>query len=145
MSKVISFAGLVAAFALAYGCDRWVEALRENVIQPSSTASFLWQAGVANLLLAIALLALTWYANFEAKRSKLISSVFLLIGLIVTFAVAIEASVSSTLPPLGIVEFLTPNSHVLYAAAFVAVIGIAGFVLPKQINHERAVMVTIDV
>jgi ABC-type transport system involved in cytochrome c biogenesis permease subunit len=131
----MSFAGLAATFALAYGCDRWGEALRAKATQPSATASFLWQAGVANLLLAIALISLAWYANFRASRSKLISSIFLLIGIVVTFTVAIEVSVASTLPPLGIVEYLTPNSHVLYTAAFVAVIGIAGFVLPKQLNH----------
>jgi hypothetical protein len=135
MSEAMSFLGLVATLALAYGCDRWVEALRVRATLPSATASFLWQAGVANLLLAMALITLAWFAIYRAVRSKLVSSVFLLTGLAVTFAVAIEISVVSTLPPLGIVEFFTPNSHVLYTAAFVAIIGVAGFILPRRLNH----------
>jgi hypothetical protein len=135
MLEVFSFIGLLATFALAYGCDRWVEAVRAQATQSTTIASFLWRAGVANLLLASVLLLLAWFVSFRAGVSKLIPSVFILIGLVVSFAVAIEASVSSTLPPLGIIEYLTPNSHVLYTAAFVAVIGITGFVLPKRLNH----------
>lgn len=135
MSKIVSFAGLVATFFVAYACDRWVELLRNrSTTQNFAIASYLWIAGAANLLLAIALLLLTWYVIFRAGRSTLVSSVFVLVGLALTFACAIDISVASTLPPLGIVEFLTPNSHVLYVAAFVAVIGIAGFVLPRRIN-----------
>jgi len=135
MFELISFVGLLATFALAYGCDRWVEALRTEANQSSTIASFLWQAGVANLLLAAALLLLVWFVNFRAIRSRLISLLYLLIGLAVTFAVAIEMSAVSTLPPLGVVEFFTPNSHILYTGAFVAIIGIAGFILPKHIKH----------
>jgi hypothetical protein len=135
MFELISFVGLLATFALAYGCDRWVEALRAETAQSSTIASFLWQAGAANLLLDATLLLLAWFVNFRASRGRLVSSFYLLIGLAVTFAVAIEWSVVSTLPPLGVVEFFTPNSHILYTGAFLAIIGIAGFILPKQIKH----------
>lgn len=135
MLEVFSFAGLIATFALAYGCDRWVEALRAEATQPSTIASFLWQAGIANILLAAALLLLAWFVNFRVNKSRLISSLFVIAGLVITFAVAIEMSFTSTLPPLGIVEFFTPNSHILYTGAFVAIIGIAGFILPEQIKH----------
>jgi hypothetical protein len=135
MFELISFVGLLVTFALAYGCDRWVEALRTEATQSSAIASFLWQAGAANLLLGAALLLLAWFVNFRAIRSRLISSLYLLVGLAVTFAVAIEVSVVSTLPPLGVVEFFTPNSHILYTGAFVAIIGIVGFILPKHIKH----------
>ncbi len=131
MLKAWSIVGLGVAFAIAYGCDRWVESLRTEAAQTLTIASFLWGAGVAHLLLAGVLLLLAWYVIVRADRSKLASSVFALVGLLVTFASAITISAVSTLPPLGIVEFLTPNSYVLNAAAFVAVIGFAGFVLPK--------------
>ena len=132
MSKLISFAGLAATFMIAYACDRWIDALRLEVTRTFAVASFLWSASVANLILAITLLLLTWYVIFKADKSTLVSSVFLLIGLVITFAAAIGMSVASTLPPLGIAELLTPGSHMLYVAPFVAVIGIAGFVLPRR-------------
>jgi hypothetical protein len=137
MSKIKSFAGLVITFGIAFGCDLWVESLRRNLTLNSDISAFLWQAGIANLLLAIALLLLTWYVLFWVKRSKLVSAIFLLFGLVITFVSALEISFASTLPPLGVVEFLTPNSHVLYAAAFVAILGLAGFFLPRRTSHEK--------
>jgi hypothetical protein len=132
MSKIVSFTGLAATFLVAYACDRWVQSLRMEATRTFVFAPYLWLAGAANLLLAIALLLLIWYVIFWADQSTLVSSMFVLIGLALTFASAIEMSAASTLPPLSIAEFFTPNSHVLYVAAFVAVIGIAGFVLPRR-------------
>jgi hypothetical protein len=134
MSKIVSFAGLVATFLVAYACDRWVESLRIEATRTFAFAPYLWLAGAANLLSAIVLLLLTWYVIFRADKSTLVFLVFVLIGLALTFASAIELSVTSTLPSLFLVESFTPNSHVVYVAAFVAIIGIAGFVLPRRLS-----------
>jgi hypothetical protein len=134
MLKIVSFSGLVATFIVAYACDRWVESLRVVATQPFAIASYLWFAGVANLLIAIAILLLLWYVVIRADKSAVVSLVFVLVGLGLTFTPAIEMFVASTLPPLGIMEFLTPNSHVLYVAAFTTIIGVAGFVFP--IRHS---------
>jgi hypothetical protein len=134
MSKMVSFAGLVATFIMAYAFDRWVEFLRVEASRTFALAPYLWLAGAANLLLAITLLLLTWYVIFRADKSTLVSSVFVLVGLAFTFASTINMSLASPLPSLGLVEFSTPGSHVLYVSAFVAVIGIAGFVLPRRLN-----------
>ena len=135
MSKILSFAGLVITFFVAFVCYRWIELLRIEATQSFVIAPFLWIAGAANLLLAIALLALAWYVIFRAGKSILVSSVFVLVGLALTFASAIDITVTSSLPPLGIYEYLVPNSHVLYAAAIVAVTGIAGFFRQKQPSY----------
>ena len=127
MSKILSIAGLVITIFVAFVCDRWIELLRIEATQSFAIAPYLWIAGAANLLLAIALLALAWYVIFRAGKSILVSSVFVLVGFALTFASVIDITVTSTLPPLGIYEYLLPNSHVLYVAAIVAVTGIAGF------------------
>ena len=132
MSKIKSLVGLVITFVIAFGCDLWIEALRAEMTQTFSISSFLWQAGIANLFLAIALLLLAWYVLFWVKKSKLVLAVFLLFGLVITFISSLEVSLTGILPPLGVVEYLTPNSHVLYAAAFTAILGLAGFVLPER-------------
>jgi hypothetical protein len=95
----------------------------------------MWLASAANLLLAIPLLFLIWYVIFRANRSMFVSIVFVLIGLGITFASAIDISLASTLPPIGIVELLMPNSHLVYVAAFITIIGIAGFGLPRHFRH----------
>jgi len=132
MSKIVSFAGLIITLFVAYACDRWVELLRVEATQNFAIASYLWIAGAANLLLAIAVLLLTWYVLLRVSRSNVVYAVFVLVGLALTFAEAIEISVASTLPPLGIYEYLLPTSHVLAVAALVAVIGIAGLVFPRR-------------
>ena len=131
MSKILSFAGLVITFFGAFICDRWLELLRIETARSFAIAPYLWIAGAANLLLAIALLALAWYVIFRVGKSIWVSSVFVFVGLALTFASAIDISVTSTLPPLGIYDYLVPNSHVLYAAAIVAATGIAGFFRQK--------------
>jgi hypothetical protein len=134
MSKIISFAGLVIAFFGAIVCDRWIELLRIETTQSFAIGPYLWIAGIANLLLVVLLMALAWYVNFRAGKSILVSSVFLVIGLALTFAEAIDITFTSSLPPLGIYEYLVPTSHVLYAAAIVAVIGFASLIFPKRLS-----------
>jgi hypothetical protein len=134
MSKIVSFAGLAATFIVAYACDRWGEFLRVEASRTFAMAPYLWLSGAANLLLALALFLLLWYVIFRATKSTLVSALFVLIGLGLTFAAAVGMSLASPFPPFGIVEFSTPGSHVLYVSAFVTVIGIAGFILPKRLN-----------
>ena len=134
MSKIVSFAGLVATFMVAYACDRWVEFLRVEASRTFTIAPYLWLASTANLFLAMAILLLTWYVIIRANKSTLVFSVFMLIGLVFAFVPAINMSLASPLPSLGMVEFSTPGSHVLYVSAFVAVISISGFVLQRRLN-----------
>jgi hypothetical protein len=135
MSKIESLAELVIAIILAWVCNRWIESLRVEATQDFSIASFLWIAGFLYLLMAIVSLLLAWQVIFRSSRSKLVSSVFVIVGLGITFTSAITMSTASTLPPLGIAEFLYPGSLVLFVAAFVAAIGIAAFVLPKRFSN----------
>lgn len=126
MSKILSFAGLVFTFVMAYASDLLVDAFRKRAATTFTYTPYLWLAGVVNIFLAILLLLLTWYVVFRSDKSLFVSSMFVLIGLALTFA--------ATLPPIYTQVAFTPNSHVLYVAAFVTVIGIAGFVLPRQLS-----------
>jgi len=127
MSKIISFAGLVTTLIMAYACDLLIDAIRIKALATFVFAPYLWLAGIVNLFLAILLLLLTWYVVFRANKSTLVSSLFVIIGLALTF-------VSAIVPPLISRAAFAPNSHVLYVAAFVTVIGIAGFVIPRQLS-----------
>ena len=134
MSKIVSFAGLVITFFGAFACDRWIELLRIETTQSFVIGPYLWMAGIANLLLAVLLIALAWFVIFRSGRSILVSSVFVVVGLVLTFATAIDITFTSSLPPLGIYNYLLPTSHVLCAAAIVAVIGIASLIFPKHLS-----------
>lgn len=134
MLKAISIAGLLATIALAYGCDWWVDSLHEDANQLPTIAVFLWQAGIANLLLATALLLLAWFVIIRAGKSWLVTLLFILIGLGVTFASPLTILVASTLPRLDIAEALFPDTRIFYTANFIAIIGIASFVFPRKAN-----------
>jgi hypothetical protein len=130
MSKIFSFAGLAVSCGIAIGCDRWVKSLRTELSESFNLTSFIWQSGLANLLLAVELVLITWYVLFWANRSRFVATAFLLIGLLVIFSTALGISYRSTIHLSGIDEFLTPSSHVVYTAAFGAALGLAGLVLP---------------
>jgi hypothetical protein len=125
MSKFVSFVGMVTTLLMAYVCNLLIEGIRLKALATFNLAPYMWLAGIANLFLAILLLLLTWHVVFRADRSIFVSSVFVLFGLALTFASALEMSVAST-------TAFSPTSYVSYAAAFVTIIGIAAFVLPRR-------------
>lgn len=128
MMNAISLIGLVIVFVLAYSFDRWTIALQQTATRPFTIVSFLWLSSIANLILAGALLLLAWFVNFRAVNSKLVSVTFVIIGVLVTFASALIFTTLYTLPPLGIAEFLTPNSRVVFVGALIAILGLAGLI-----------------
>lgn len=134
MTNIISLTGLVIVSFLAYSFDRWIVALQQTATRPSSIVSILWLSGIANLILAGALLLLAWFVNFRAAKSKWVYVTFLIIGILVTFTSAFIFTAFSTLPPLGVAEFLTPTSRVVFIMAFIAVIGLAGLIPRKSLN-----------
>jgi hypothetical protein len=134
MNTAISLMGLVAVLFIAYGFDRWIELLRQRGANTFTLTPFLWFAGMANILFAGALLLLVWFVTYRAKRSRLVFSIFAVVGLLITFATAIHFSASVRYFPSSILEYLTPNSRVVYVSALITVTGIAGFVLSRPRN-----------
>jgi hypothetical protein len=133
MKPAISLAGLTAVLLMAYGFERWSLLLRQRGADTLTLTPFLWLASIANLLLAVALLLLAWFVTNRANRSRFVSLIFIVVGLLITFATAITFSATSRLLPLGIMEYLTPNSRVVYAAAIIAATGIAGLILQGNV------------
>ncbi len=128
MTNAMALIGLVIVFILAYGFDLWIAALQRTATTTFAIAPFLWLSSIANLILAGVLLLLAWFVNMRAANRRLIAVIFVIVGLLVTFASALTFTTLSTLPPLGIAEFLTPNSRVSFVAAFIVVVGIGGLI-----------------
>jgi hypothetical protein len=136
MTNIISLAGLVIVFILAYSFDRWIVAFQQAAARASAIASSLWLSSIANLILVGALLLLAWFVDFRAIRSKLVSATFIVVGLLITFALALIFAIFSTLPPLGIAEYLVPTSRVVFVAAFISVVGGVGLIPRKSAISE---------
>jgi hypothetical protein len=118
---------MVTVLAAAYGADRLAAALRQQVVQTLSHSPWLWLSGVINLVLAGLLFGLAWLALTRPSSARRpVASVYLVIGLLVTFALALRFTFSGTLLPLGLTEYLTPDSRTVLTAAFISVVGAAG-------------------
>ena len=120
------------AFAIAYGLDRWEVVVRRQARENFEFASTLWFASAANLILASSLLALAWLLCFQVSKNQWVSLALVIIGLLATFAVAISFTIQSNSIVQRIPVLLFPDSRVADVSSFVAVIGIARFILFKN-------------
>jgi len=134
VNAIISFVGLAITFAVAYGLDRWSEILRRQASANFAWAPYYWFLSISNLILAGLILALAWFVCFRANKTRMVSIIYLIVGLLATFAFVIEFTVSP-ITQLITPGYLLPNSRVVYVSAFAAAIGVAGLVL-SQINHD---------
>ena len=133
--RILSFVGLVVAFAVAYGFQRLVTHLRTQAGVTASGAlakSTLWVESIAIVVLAAMLLVLAWYVVSRANRDIWVGVVFVVVGLVLTFDVAIEYSLERFWLSDRIMNLAAYNPYGHYVAAFAAVIGIACLVVPKR-------------
>jgi hypothetical protein len=133
---MVSFAGLIGIFVLAYACERLVKYMMLEIPLylkgESAYAAYQWVESVVVIVLACGLLLLSWYVVAWTDRDRWVASAFLVIGLGVTFVSAIYTSIQSSLIPWGLTEFMVRGSYVRNVAAFVAVAGIASLVVPRR-------------
>ncbi len=133
--RVLSFVGLVVTFAVAYGFQRLVTHMRTQVgVTASGTLakSTLWVESIALVVLAATLLLLAWYVLSRVRRDPWVGGVFTVVGLVLTFVVAIEWSLERIWLSDRVMNLAGYNSYGHYVAAFAAVIGIACLVAPKR-------------
>ncbi len=134
-TRILSFVGLVATFAVAYGFERLVTHMRAEMGVTASAAlakSTLWVESIAIVVLAAMLLLLAWYVISRANRDIWVGAVFVVVGLVLTFLVAIEWSVGRIWLSDRVMNLTGYNSYGHYVAAFALVIGIACLVAPKR-------------
>lgn len=82
--KVISLAAMVGLLAMAYGRDRWLELQKRIATQTFNPMPGMWLSVVANLLIAGSLLGLSWLLIFKGDRSRLVTMIYLIVGLFLT-------------------------------------------------------------
>lgn len=136
MSKAVSLVGLVLTFAVAYGCQRLTAYLKTEMAEALEAEPVFWFDSFALVIVSAALLFLSWYVIYRARKDVWVAAVFVLAGVGVTFAWAFEMTLGTTLiSRMPNAEYLMPYSYVRYAAAFVAVIGIASLVIPRRLRR----------
>ncbi len=137
MSNLLSYAGLVGVFIVAYVCQHWDNSVYRAASQDFGIERLVWLHNVISLIVAVAVIALAWYVMVRADKSIWVAAGFALIGLGVTFAYAIQVSANSAEVPLFLQDLLGLSGYPHTVGAFVAVIGIASFVLPRRPGRRR--------
>jgi hypothetical protein len=133
VSNLVSFAGLVGVFIVAYLCHRWSDSIYVATSQDFKIERLAWLGNVTSLIVAVAVVAPAWYVMVRADKSIWVAAGFALIGLAVTFEYAIQVSAGSVDLPWFLEDFLGMGAGYAHSVgAFVAVIGIASFVLPRR-------------
>ncbi len=131
MSKLLSLMGMIATLAVAAGLDWALDALKATAQRTFAYEPYFGLIGPANLVLAGTLLMLAWFVLLRAEPSKLVSCIFLFVGLAVTLYLIIPFVLKIPVLTVRSAIFLAPSSHVSHAGAFIAILGIAGF-LPRR-------------
>jgi len=127
---------MAATFVVAYGCERYVEHLRREFQMTTDIRPFLWFDSVALIILAAAVVLLAWYVLLRADRDVWVAGVFIVVGIGVTIAWAVEMTLGTNLlGPTRIGEYLAPDTYVRYVGALVAVIGIASLAIPRRLRR----------
>ncbi len=133
MQQLSPLAGLVLTLGLAYGFDRFLAYARNAAAARVSVTAYLWTVSLANVLVAACALGLAWFAlRRPAQIRRAWAALFVVIGVIV---IALPAppfwSFGPNVPPsLLYVVQASPHSFFGMAGAFLAVIGLAGLLLP---------------
>lgn len=78
------------------------------------------------------LLLLAWYVLSRARRDIWVGAVFVVVGLVLAFALAIEMSLERVWFSDRVMNLAGYGSYGHYVAAFAAVIGIACLLAPKR-------------
>jgi hypothetical protein len=133
--RILSYLGLVVTFAVAYGLQRLVTHMRAQMgVTASATLakSTLWVESIALVVLAAMLLLLAWYVLSRVGRDTWVGAGFVLVGLVLTFVVAMEISLEKIWLSDRVMNLAGYNSYGHYVAAFALVIGIACLVAPKR-------------
>ena len=128
--RMSSLVGLIVTLIIAYGLDRWLAALKKSAEASFNFATLAWGYTATNLIMAGVLLTLSWFVVFR-DRSKFVSSIFLVVGLLfsVAFPNLIFLFPGKTIIPaaslLGrLIYYAGSNLHFTYA--FITIIGVVG-------------------
>jgi hypothetical protein len=127
----VSPIGMIVVLLVAYGLERGLEELRMITARNFDATPFLWVSSIANLLLAGLLLTLSWLINFRSERSWFIALMFLIVGTVIAFSLAI-ADLTHIALFIPILRYVSPDSRLVYAAAFIAVVGAFNLIPRKE-------------
>ncbi len=134
MNPLSPLAGLVLTLAFAYGVDRWLVSARNAAQAWLSVTAYQWAMSLANVLFAAFALGLAWLALRQpAGARRAWAMLFLVVGVLVIVLPAPPFWSFGPNVPLSLLYVVQASPHSFFgmAGAFLAVIGLAGLLLPQ--------------
>ena len=136
-SKVrLSLVGLMIVFVIAFGLDQGIYALRRYAENSLDFQPLFVLMTFGNIVLAGSLLALAWYIYLKAERNRIIAALFLISGGLTALypAAFILLNSGGNMPDLfrSMFLYLTPDTRLHFAAAFVTMIGMMDLIRRRR-------------
>ncbi len=143
MLQVISITEMILTLVLAWGLDMWVNLLRKQALVGFKFTPYVWGIAAANLIIAGLWVYLAWVLLIRMPGSRWVSAVYLIAGLLVTILVALQLTIPESwrgwllfeetrmfrLMVMGTIGF---TSRFTLSAAFICMLGAAGFLVPRE-------------
>ncbi len=136
IKKLTPIIALLIGLAVLYGLSEWFTAARHTASQTFQVTSLLWSYPVISLVFAATLLTLFWLATWEDTHSLWASAAYLMVGLILVFALPLYRGLGRVLSYYYLNHWLVDGLPL--AGAFMTSTGFAGLlrgiVKSKQAN-----------
>lgn len=133
--RVLSLAGLVVTFAVAYGLQKLVAYMREQLAVSTSgeiAKSIMRVQSFAALILAALILLLAWYVVWRGGRDKWTGIIFTVRACFFAFVTAVEISLEKIWLSDRMASVAFYDSYGHDVAAIALVIGIVCLLAPKR-------------
>lgn len=142
--KIISLSLLPLSLGLVFVLDRWAAVVMKTAQATFDYRSAIFASMVANFLTMAVMLLLGWITFFSEGRSKLVGSIYLIVGLLMMFIPFSTLLWHTNSAPLSIL-FISPirefrltlmayglDSRFALASAFMVLIGLVDLILPRK-------------
>lgn len=134
--KFVALGGMLGILVLAWWFDRLFEFARLGVGPVVYPNPFLWVSAITDWTLAVLVLLLAWFVIFKHGGSALVFLIFLLVGLLMMFALFLEAPFAEFAPlfyqPLAVSLPVSPRSLAFHASAFITIVGVIGLLARRR-------------
>lgn len=141
-SYLLPLIGLVVVLGIAYGCNRWNQALifeQAKYLSISSIYNLFWSFPLMTLACLGAVLFLFWLIMTRVDRSKVIGVIYMIVGL---FLVTIHLLYYQTFTNGWVLPFFMSSSYnyqssfLYFTGGGIVVIGLFMLILPKKKNDQ---------
>lgn len=130
-----AFVGMLAVIGVAMLLDGWTKNMRGFGSTTGQPNILLWGFALANIITAVCLVALIWYVLAQSRLNRMMSLIFLVVGMLITLYPPVMLSNNFISRLFSSLPMFSPASHLGFTGAVIAALGAFCLV----VNREESV------